>query len=355
MIGVGSTSLLAAALGGCGARTELGRPELCPTDGLERPCQDECGAGTQICGDGVWGTCQVPERQEACTNVCGTGQRSCVAGTWTACTVAPVVRACSTECGQGVETCSDGDWRECDVPEVQRACSSACGSGNETCRFGKWGKCDAPQPHPPRLEAIVRDFSPKSHKDFESSYKTGLDPGIVEPKLGADGKPVYASATRTPSTTDAAHFYQWYHDDPSVNRTMLIDLQLAPSADEPGQFEYQNLEFFPIDDQLFGNEGRDHNYHFTLEASTTFKYRGGEVFAFEGDDDMWVFINYQLALDLGGLHNSLPDSIELDGIAATHGLQIGEEYPLHFFFAERHTVASHFTIRTTIAEPGSCD
>ena len=36
-------------------------------------------------------------------------------------------------------------------------------------------------------------------------------------------------------------------------------------------------------------------------------------------------------------------------------LVIGEVYPLHFFFAERHTIESNFTIQTSIAEPGSCD
>lgn len=269
--------------------------------------------------------------------------------------MAPVTRACRTECGPGVESCIDGDWRECDVPEVKRACASLCGSGNETCRFGKWGKCDAPQPHPPRLKAVVRDFSPTTHPDFESTYKTGLDQGIVQSLLGSDDKPVYASSTRTPSTTDAARFYQWYHDDPSVNASKVHDLQLQPAAEQPGMFEYRDLEFFPIDGELFGNEGRGHNYHFTLEASTTFEYRGGEVFSFDGDDDMWVFINRQLAIDLGGLHNSLAADVALDSIAGSFGLEIGGVYPLHFFFAERHTIASHFTIRTTIAEPGSCD
>jgi fibro-slime domain-containing protein len=79
------------------------------------------------------------------------------------------------------------------------------------------------------------------------------------------------------------------------------------------------------------------------------------VFRFTGDDDMWVFVNRRLAIDLGGLHTPRSASVELDSIALGHGLVVGETYPLHFFFAERHTIESNFTIHTSIAEPGSCD
>lgn len=348
-------SLLSVLIGACGARTELGRPELCPTDGDERSCKNACGVGTQSCEAGVWSSCLVPERSEACSNDCGPGQRACVDGVWGQCEVLPVERACNTECGAGVERCMNGDWQECDVPDVTRPCSSVCGSGNETCRFGKWGRCDAPLPKPPQLKAKIRDFSPKTHPDFEGSFASGLDAGIVQQVLGMDDTPVYASATTTKSTSGAVRFFQWFHDDPTVNMTKDLDLPLVPSDDVPGQFAYQDLEFFPIENELLGNEGRAHNFHFTLAASTTFEYRGGEVFAFEGDDDMWVFVNRHLAIDLGGLHNSLSAEVSLDSVAAPFGLQKGGVYPLHFFFAERHTIASHFTVRTTIAEPGSCD
>ena len=122
----------------------------------------------------------------------------------------------------------------------------------------------------------------------------------------------------------------------------------------PGLFVYENRAFFPIDGQLFGNEGNRHNYHFTLEARTEFDYIGGEVFSFTGDDDMWVFINRRLAIDLGGLHTPLSANVALDEVAGELGLLVGNRYPLHFFFAERHTIESNFTIRTSIAESGDC-
>jgi fibro-slime domain-containing protein len=291
--------------------------------------------------------------------MCGSGTQSCTDGAWARCDVPVVTRACSDACGSGTESCRDGRWQVCDVPPVQRDCSSVCGAGHETCDKGEWGACDAPQPRPPRLATTVRDFlsaqAMGGHPDFEAAYPSGLDLGIVKELLGPDDKPVYAVTGRPQSTSGASNFDEWYRDVPGVNESKALDLQLKPAEGDLGFFTYDDQAFFPIDGELLGNEGRLHNYHFTLEASTTFEYRGGEVFSFAGDDDMWVFVNRHLAIDLGGLHVSLKAEVALDTMAARAGLTRGSVYPLHFFFAERHTTESHFTIRTSIAEPGSCD
>jgi fibro-slime domain-containing protein len=261
---------------------------------------------------------------------------------------------CDNACGTGTQRCVDGVFGRCAVPPVVVDCRSACGFGFERCEDGAWAPCDAPQPNPPKLVGTVRDFR-ASHPDFEMLTGAGQEDGIVEDVLGDDGKPVYRGGyNRIHSTTTGENFDQWYRDVPGINLTTRIDLQLTPSPRRSGFFSFADTDFFPIDGELYGNEGNAHNYHFTLETHASFRYVGGEVFSFTGDDDMWVFVNRRLAMDLGGLHTPLSAVVSLDSIASSHGLVVGEIYPLDFFFAERHTYASNFTIETSIADVGAC-
>jgi fibro-slime domain-containing protein len=195
------------------------------------------------------------------------------------------------------------------------------------------------------LTGVIRDFQ-SSHPDFESAL--GVDPGIVETMLGADGKPVYAGMPDTPTTHGQQAFDQWYRDVPGTNDPLVFFITLIDTGDGD-VYSYENNAFFPIDGQGFGDEGNAHNYHFTFELRTKFRYQGGESFKFTGDDDLFTFINGHLAIDLGGVHGAMTREVNLDDKAAEFGMQIGEIYPLDFFFAERHTTQSNFRIDTSLS------
>lgn len=242
------------------------------------------------------------------------------------------------------------------------------------------------------LTGVVRDFIERTksggHTDFEVTPSAGYGHymGNLSPTLDEERKPVFVGGGHkvlsqcknaagqpilpsrynpdagdlTPGSVSsysdpggiasAESFAQWYRDVPGLNLSQPISVTLSRSGgtNELPIYTYQSNSFFPIDRQMYGNSGGspDHNFHFTMELRTKFTYKegAGQVFSFYGDDDVWVFINGQMAIDIGGIHSKVNQIIELDRLDLTDG----QLCTLDFFFAERHRTESNFRIDTTL-------
>jgi len=92
------------------------------------------------------------------------------------------------------------------------------------------------------------------------------------------------------------------------------------------------------------NGGR--NQHFCFEANANFRFKHGLKFNFRGDDDIWVFIDNKLAVDLGGTHLAAPGYVDLDKFMPN--AKVDSSYDIDIFFCDRRTTMSNVRIKTNM-------
>jgi fibro-slime domain-containing protein len=246
--------------------------------------------------------------------------------------------------------------------------------------------------YPPTIKLPVTFFdfhSNGSCPDFNpgmvgTNYTAGLRTGMVRDTLDGSGFPLRAvdSAKVNLNAAVAKWFRPWQPGDvtvPIYNRpagtfknmeTVNYDtafknivihdsLIFAYIPGSEGKYQFQSGAFWPLDGRGFGQEpamlwngttANGHNFSFSMRMHSEFRYVAGISFTIGGDDDIWAYVNGRLAIDLGGFHPPISDSITLDfSNAARFGLDVDSMYDLDIFYTERQANQSNIILTTQIS------
>jgi fibro-slime domain-containing protein len=279
---------------------------------------EQCDDGNLVTGDGCSPSCRLepvcPPAGGACTTPCGDGL------------LLPVDKANGQECDDGNTLDGDG-------------CSS-------TCKKEPGFVCTEVSSVPATLvlPIVYHDFkgwnegdAVHDHPDFQHFQGNGRGfPGIAQPMLGLNGVPVHVagcyptpgiqnypslltangcpqSGAPLPAWDPAVDWFgMWYVDNATFNKTIVSTLTLPPIGN--GAFQFSSMAFFPIENMGWGDAPNTRNYGFTSVVRTWFQYSGTASLTFYGDDDVWVYINKRLAVDLGGTHQQATGSVTLDAV-----------------------------------------
>jgi fibro-slime domain-containing protein len=129
--------------------------------------------------------------------------------------------------------------------------------------------------------------------------------------------------------------------------------------DEGGTWPYDFIDPNKTGDALNAVSNRvPHNFSFTTEVRYWFKFETGKTYQLEfvGDDDVWVFVNRRLAVDIGGVHMPVKDSVDLAAKAKDLNLKAGSVYEVAVFSADRHRDVSTYklTLSGFNSAPNEC-
>lgn len=195
--------------------------------------------------------------------------------------------------------------------------------------------------------------------DANVFYPSSVTPGIVtglsadysEVLFGIDEPGFFSSEPKAGKTIINDYKLRFEKKGYTYNLTAVLD-ENGNETTKSGS-DFWPLENIQTDWQHDNRDGNisPHNYYFGMRYDISFTlgdYQGPLNYSFSGDDDVWVLLDGEVILDLGGIHNTLYDSVNLWNCDTIRNSGPDEVHHLTVLYMERGANASNCTMSFVI-------
>lgn len=213
--------------------------------------------------------------------------------------------------------------------------------------------------------------NPAQDWDFRPCLGEGYGiTGLAEKELGLNGVPQFFRHPDKNIGCPGCAFHnknidRWFlhnTEKPVPTQVFMDTMELYYLG--AGNYQIRYANFYPLTNKsnthvsngneklLLAKMGSLQNFGFTVHLQRFFEYDTTSAsdanFDFIGDDDLFVYIDRKLVLEIGGIHVPWAGSFNLADIGSRLGLKHGKTYPFDFFLAERNPDGSSVKLTTNI-------
>ncbi len=196
---------------------------------------------------------------------------------------------------------------------------------------------------------------------FDGGFTTSATPGVAEMAID------YNKTNKTIQNTSAAgktHFVYESSSTTTLNPFLPVTDDNTADGMTKNPYYQDDGVINGVKKQTTKDTLYERDFNFVMTSHGEFVYHADDelFFNFEGDDDVYLFINGELVLDIGSAHSIDSVSFNINDYvnaakAGTLGsdarnkalsLEEGNTYSFAFFYMERHSYGSNIRIETNI-------
>ena len=182
---------------------------------------------------------------------------------------------------------------------------------------------------------IYDNFKQLTERQFEWTtcgyLNENSETGIIDSLLDSEFLPIAIGGEKIANRgINSTSFKRWFSNVDGKSQSYASNLNLTYDATSTA-FKYESDEYYPLTkigntNEIVNRDGENHLFTLNLGVPFQVLADGNEEFSIYADDDTWVFLDDQMVIDMGGIHDAMTGRFEIMNNGEVYSAVENEEF-----------------------------